>query len=150
MFLEDKLREQLPRRLQQIDILVMPYLSWEPALVIFKASGRSVEFEVDPENRPNRCADRPAMRDFLTRLIRLLQIKLTHYLPKLGRIAAGKSSVVADLVGGGSEGPLAAAQSASAAVPSCRATSSSLHLHRLRRSSRDYGAPLGNCGCVDR
>jgi hypothetical protein len=49
MFLEDKLRGQLPRQLQQLDIVVMPYLSWEPALVIFKANHRSVEFKVDPE-----------------------------------------------------------------------------------------------------
>jgi hypothetical protein len=48
MSLEDKLREQLPRLLQQIDIIVIPYLSWEPALVIFKANGRSVEFDIDP------------------------------------------------------------------------------------------------------
>jgi hypothetical protein len=49
MFLEDKLREQLPRQLQQIEILVVPNLFWEPNLVIFRANGRSVEFEVDPE-----------------------------------------------------------------------------------------------------
>jgi hypothetical protein len=48
---EDKLRDQLPRRLQQIDIVVvLPYLPWEPALVFFEAAnGRFEEFEVDPE-----------------------------------------------------------------------------------------------------
>jgi hypothetical protein len=52
MFLADKLRDQLPRQLQQIGILVMPTpFSWEPepVLVIFMANGRSVEFEVDLE-----------------------------------------------------------------------------------------------------
>jgi hypothetical protein len=54
MSLEDKLREQLPRGLRQIKILVMPHpdwehLDWEPTLVIFYANGRSVPFQVDPE-----------------------------------------------------------------------------------------------------
>jgi hypothetical protein len=51
MFLEDKLREQLPRGLRQIEIWVwdMPHLDWEPTLVIFSANGRCVKFEVDPE-----------------------------------------------------------------------------------------------------
>jgi hypothetical protein len=51
MFLEDKLRERLPRDLRQIEIWVwdMPRLDWESALAIFSANGRSVEFEVDPE-----------------------------------------------------------------------------------------------------
>ena len=36
---EDKLRNQLPRRLQQIHIVVvLPYLPWEPALVFFEAA----------------------------------------------------------------------------------------------------------------
>jgi hypothetical protein len=49
MFLEDKLRERLPRSLQQIEIVVMPRLPWEPASVVFTANGRSAELEVDPE-----------------------------------------------------------------------------------------------------
>ena len=41
MFLEDKLREQLPRQLRLIEIWVwdMPHLDWEPTLVIFYANG---------------------------------------------------------------------------------------------------------------
>jgi hypothetical protein len=54
---EDKLRDQLPRGLQHIDIVVVPpYLPREPAEVFFaafEANGLSVrsseEFEVDPE-----------------------------------------------------------------------------------------------------
>ena len=49
MFLDDKLREQLPRQLQRVDILVMPYLAWERATVIFKAHGIEVDLKVDPE-----------------------------------------------------------------------------------------------------
>jgi hypothetical protein len=48
---EDKLRDQLPPRLQQIDIVVVPcYPPWKTVEVFFEAAnGRSEEFEVDPE-----------------------------------------------------------------------------------------------------
>jgi hypothetical protein len=45
---EDKLRKELPRGLQHIDIFIMPpYLPGEPAEVFF--GERSEKFEVDPE-----------------------------------------------------------------------------------------------------
>lgn len=43
----------------------MPYLSWEPALVIFKSNGRSVEFEVDPEAGLTDVQIAQLMRDLL-------------------------------------------------------------------------------------
>jgi hypothetical protein len=50
MFLEDKLREKLPRQLQQVGIICLSYLPGEPtAVVIFWANKRPVEFEVDVE-----------------------------------------------------------------------------------------------------
>jgi hypothetical protein len=50
MFLEGKVRKQIPRQLQEINILVMQHPYWEQlALMIFRANGRCVKFEVDPE-----------------------------------------------------------------------------------------------------
>ena len=50
MFLGDMIREQLPRNLQRLKILIMPHPSWERATVEFELDGRSLELkDVDPE-----------------------------------------------------------------------------------------------------
>jgi hypothetical protein len=50
LFLEDKLRDKLPRQLQQVGIICVSYLPGEPAaVVIFRTNKQSVEFEVDIE-----------------------------------------------------------------------------------------------------
>lgn len=49
MFLQDKLREQLPTPLKEIAIIVMPHRSPEPAEVTFAAHGRWVELKIDPD-----------------------------------------------------------------------------------------------------
>jgi hypothetical protein len=49
MFLGDIIREQLPRNLQRLNIVIMPHYSWEQATVTFEIDGQSLELEdVDP------------------------------------------------------------------------------------------------------
>ena len=48
MFLKDTIREQLPRHLRRLKVIVMTHPSWEPATVIFEADGMSRELSVDP------------------------------------------------------------------------------------------------------